>query len=73
MFASGVGFGVLKLYQVVSSDYGIHYTFYGFSVCSFLFVAFVWYLIPETKGKPLAQILEEMGVKKEKMQRPGKA
>lgn len=61
MFASAIGFGVIKLYQVVSDDLGIFYTFWGFSVCSFLFVAFVWFLVPETKGKPLAQILEEMG------------
>lgn len=61
MFASAVGFGVIKLYQVVSDDFGIFYTFWGFAVCSLLFVIFVWYLIPETKGKPLAQILEEMG------------
>lgn len=73
MFASGVGFGVIKLYQVVSTEFGIYYTFWGFGVCSLLFVVFVWYLIPETKGKPLAQILEEMGVKKDKVQRPGKA
>lgn len=64
MFASAVGFGVIKLYQVVSDDLGIFYTFWGFAVCSFLFVIFVWYLIPETKGKPLAQILEEMGAVK---------
>lgn len=61
MFASAVGFGVIKLYQVVSDDFGIFYTFWGFAVCSLLFVIFVWYLIPETKGKPLAQILEELG------------
>lgn len=64
MFASAVGFGVIKLYQVVSDDLGIFYTFWGFAVCSFLFVIFVWYLVPETKGKPLAQILEEMGAKR---------
>ena len=61
MFASAVGFGVIKLYQVVSDDLGIFYTFWGFAVCSLLFVLFVWFLVPETKGKPLAQILEEMG------------
>lgn len=64
MFASAMGFGVLKLYQILSDEVGIYATFWAFAVCSYFFVIFVWYLVPETKGKPLAQILDEMGVTK---------
>ncbi|XP_062549490.1 facilitated trehalose transporter Tret1-like isoform X2 [Armigeres subalbatus] len=60
MFASSVGFGVSKLYQVISDDLGTYVSFWIFTVCSSLFVIFVFMLVPETKGKPLDVILEEM-------------
>ncbi|XP_058833967.1 facilitated trehalose transporter Tret1-like [Topomyia yanbarensis] len=60
MFASSVGFGVAKLYQVISDELGTYVSFWIFAVCSSLFVIFVYLLVPETKGKPLDQILEEM-------------
>ena len=63
IFASAISFGVMKLFQVVSDGLGIHITFWGFALFSFFFVAFVWFLIPETKGKPLDVILEEMNAK----------
>lgn len=51
---------VMKLFQIVSDDLGSDYTFWGFALFSYLFVPFVWFLIPETKGKPLDVILEEL-------------
>ncbi|XP_053687017.1 facilitated trehalose transporter Tret1-like [Sabethes cyaneus] len=60
MFASAIGFGVSKLYQVISDNLGTYVSFWIFSVCSALFIIFVFLLVPETKGKPLDQILVEM-------------
>ncbi|XP_055603826.1 facilitated trehalose transporter Tret1-like [Uranotaenia lowii] len=58
--AATVGFGVSKLYQVISDELGTYVSFWIFAVCSALFLIFVFVLVPETKGKPLDQILEEM-------------
>lgn len=60
MVAAVVGFVVTKLYQVVSTEIGIYYSFWGFSFFSFLFVGFIWFLVPETKQKSLDVILEEL-------------
>lgn len=48
---------VTKLFQVVSDGWGIDYTFIGFAIFSYAFIPFVWFLVPETKGKPLDEIL----------------
>lgn len=53
-------FIVAKLFQVVSDDLGSDYTFWGFALFTYLFIPFVWFLIPETKGKPLDVILDEI-------------
>uniref|UniRef100_A0A1B0DQK1 Facilitated trehalose transporter Tret1 n=1 Tax=Phlebotomus papatasi TaxID=29031 RepID=A0A1B0DQK1_PHLPP len=58
--AGACGFGILKLYQVVSDNIGMHVSFWGFAVFSFCFFVFVYFLVPETKGRPLDVILEEM-------------
>ncbi|XP_058066098.1 facilitated trehalose transporter Tret1-like [Anopheles bellator] len=60
MFAGAVGFGVSKLYQLISDEAGTYLSFWIFAACSAGFVVFVFALIPETKGKPLDQILIEM-------------
>lgn len=60
MFASAVGFGVAKLYQVISDEIGTYVSFWIFAVCSTFFLVFVFLLVPETKGKSLDQILQEM-------------
>lgn len=53
-----------KLFQVVCDVAGIDWAFAGFAAFSMAFVPFVWFLIPETKGKSLDNILEEMRTKK---------
>lgn len=53
-------FIVTKLFQVVSDGLGSDYTFFGFAFFSYLAIPFMWYFVPETKGKPLDQILIEM-------------
>lgn len=57
---SPIGFGVTKLYQTVSDNQGIYVSFYIFAIFCFLFILFVYFLVPETKGKSLDLILIEM-------------
>lgn len=56
-------FIVAKLFQIVSDDLGSDYTFWGFALFTYLFIPFVWFLIPETKGKALDVILEEINTR----------
>lgn len=56
-------FIVAKLFQIVSDDLGSDYTFWGFALFTYMFIPFVWFLIPETKGKSLDVILEEINVR----------
>lgn len=56
--ASVNGFIVGKLFQIVSDDLGSDVTFWGFAVFTYLFIPFIWFLIPETRGKALDVILE---------------
>ena len=58
--AVAVGIGVLKGFQFYSDNYGYNVSFWVFSFCSVLVVPFVWFMVPETKGKSLALILEEL-------------
>lgn len=58
IFAAAFGFAVGKLFQIVSDDLGSDVTFWGFAVFSYAFLPFIWFLIPETRGKPLDVILE---------------
>ncbi|KAG4073675.1 hypothetical protein HA402_000899 [Bradysia odoriphaga] len=64
IFASAIGFGVAKMFQIVSDDIGIYATFWIFAGFSYLFVPFIWFVLPETKGKSLDTILEELRPKK---------
>jgi len=59
-------FIVAKLFQVVSDDLGSDYTFWGFALFTYAFIPFVWFLIPETKGKPLDVILDEINMRNHK-------
>lgn len=59
-------FIVAKLFQIVSDDLGSDYTFWGFALFTYLFIPFIWFLIPETKGKPLDVILEEINMRSNK-------
>uniref|UniRef100_A0A1B0DJJ1 Facilitated trehalose transporter Tret1 n=1 Tax=Phlebotomus papatasi TaxID=29031 RepID=A0A1B0DJJ1_PHLPP len=60
LVAGGFAFGVLKLYQVVSDNIGMHVSFWGFAAFSLFFAIFVYFLVPETKGRPFEVILEDM-------------
>lgn len=61
-----ISFIVAKLFQIVSDDLGSDYTFWGFAIFTYMFIPFIWFLIPETKGKPLDVILDEINMRSHK-------
>lgn len=58
--SSALSFGVHKLFQVVSDGWGSDVTFWGFALFGVIFFPFIWFMVPETKGKSLDEILEQM-------------
>lgn len=65
IFASVCGFAVAKMFQLVTDNVGSHATFWIFAGFSYLFIPFIWFVIPETKNKSLDTILEELRIKKQ--------
>lgn len=58
-------FIVNKMFQVVSDGLGIDVAFWCFAFFGLVFTPFVWFFVPETKGKNFDEItLELNGVKK---------
>lgn len=55
---------VSKLFQVIGDNLGHYVMFFVFTFFSIVFFPFVYYLIPETKGKSLDAILEELNKSK---------
>lgn len=55
-----VQFIVKKLFQVILDGVGPDVVFLSFAIMSILAVPFVWFVVPETKGRPLADILIEL-------------
>lgn len=64
IFASVCGFTVAKMFQIVTDNVGSHATFWIFAGFSYLFIPFIWFIIPETKNKSLDTILEELRITK---------
>lgn len=64
--SSAYSFAVHKLFQVVSDGIGSDAAFWGFAGFGIIFIPFIYFLVPETKGKPLDQILEELNSEKVK-------
>ncbi|XP_037034961.1 facilitated trehalose transporter Tret1-like isoform X1 [Bradysia coprophila] len=64
IFASVCGFAVAKMFQLVTDNVGSHATFWIFAGFSYLFIPFIWFIIPETKNKSLDTILEELRIRK---------
>ncbi|XP_072743377.1 facilitated trehalose transporter Tret1-like [Anoplolepis gracilipes] len=61
MISAGIfGFGVTKLYLVIADNFGIHIPFWIFTTCSLVGALFTLVYVPETKGKTLQQIQEEL-------------
>ncbi|XP_017891609.2 facilitated trehalose transporter Tret1-like [Ceratina calcarata] len=70
VWASLLAFFVSKMYQVVSDSCGIYTSFGWFAISCYLGIAFILFVVPETKGKSLLEIQEELNCKR-KSQRKG--
>lgn len=66
LWASLLAFVVSKMYQVVSDSCGVYTSFGWFAVSCFLGIIFIGLMVPETKGKSLLEIQEELNCKKKK-------
>lgn len=63
VLAAVIGFIVGKMFQVISDGVGIDVSFGIFATFSYLFIPFILFAVPETKGKSFEVILEELRVK----------
>ncbi|KAL6423333.1 hypothetical protein ACFW04_010156 [Cataglyphis niger] len=53
-------FSVLKFFLIIADNNGVHVPFWIFTACSFIGALFVFFYVPETKGKTLEQIQKEL-------------
>jgi len=60
IIAGIISFGVTNLYLVIADNLGIHVSFWIFTGCSLAGALFTLIYVPETKGKTLEQIQEEL-------------
>ncbi|XP_069688588.1 facilitated trehalose transporter Tret1-like [Periplaneta americana] len=63
MFVSACFVVVTKLYQVAIDGIGPYTTFWIFSIVSAFGFVFIYFIVPETKGKPLEYIIAELNGK----------
>ncbi|XP_025601871.2 facilitated trehalose transporter Tret1 [Athalia rosae] len=64
VWASSLAFFVSKMYQVIADAFGVYVSFWWFSISSFIGAIFIAFVVPETKGKSLSQIQDELNGKK---------
>lgn len=55
-------FVITKTLPMMITGWGAHYTFYTYSIFMFLCIIFVRFCVPETRGKTLEQIQEELKI-----------
>lgn len=60
---------VSKFFHWSSNSFGMHVPFLGFAVFSLIGLIFVIFLVPETKGKTLEEIQDELGTKRNRLRR----
>jgi SP family facilitated glucose transporter-like MFS transporter 8 len=56
-----LAFLVTRFYQDLATSFGIHTTFWIFAAISLIGTVFVFFVVPETKGKTLREIQKELG------------
>ncbi|XP_018401407.1 PREDICTED: facilitated trehalose transporter Tret1-like [Cyphomyrmex costatus] len=64
--SSLLAFIVSKMYQVISDNWGVYAAFGWFAISCYVGVFFIMFVVPETKGKSLFEIQEELNCKKKK-------
>jgi len=57
---NGTAFIVTKLYPIMSENPGVHTPFWIFTACSLVSTLFMFFYVPETKGRTLEQIQEKL-------------
>lgn len=57
---------VSKFFHWSSINYGMHIPFFTFAACSFIGLIFVKFIVPETKGKTLEDIQNELSYRRNK-------
>lgn len=60
LWASLLAFIVSKMHQVLADAFGLYTSFAWYSSTCFIGIIFIVFIVPETKGKSLAQIQEEL-------------
>ncbi|XP_011314335.1 facilitated trehalose transporter Tret1-like [Fopius arisanus] len=55
-----VGFGVGKVYQIICDSVGTHVGFWIFAGCNVAGIIYIYFFVPETKGKTLQEIQEDL-------------
>ncbi|XP_023248653.1 facilitated trehalose transporter Tret1-2 homolog [Copidosoma floridanum] len=68
-----LAFVITKYFSGVADAWGMHVAFWIFTVCCIVSVAFVIVLLPETRGKSLRQIQDELGGLRSAERRDGDA
>lgn len=67
--SSLLAFIVSKMYQVISDNWGVYAAFSWFAISCYIGVIFIALIVPETKGKSLLEIQEELNCKKKKQKK----
>lgn len=60
IFGAMMAATITKMYQGLADSYGIHSVFWMFAAVSYIGVLFVFFVVPETKGKTLEEIQRKL-------------
>lgn len=73
LMSSLFAFIVSKMYQVISDNWGVYAAFGWFAIICYIGVIFIALIVPETKGKSLLEIQEELNCKKKQKEKSAKS
>lgn len=66
LWASLLAFVVSKMHQVLADFFGIYTSFAWYAAACFVGIVFIVLVVPETKGKSLLEIQEELNLRKKR-------